>query len=545
MGSPRLESARAKVVNRDQLLRARQELREQGRTLVQCHGCFDIVHPGHIRHLRQARSLGDVLLVSITGDVGVGKGHGRPLIPQELRAENLAALDCVDLVHVDTSPTALELLSRVRPDVYVKGKEYESNNDPRFAAERRAVEAAGGRVVFSSGDVVFSSTALIAALEHAADPYHGRLRELLSRPHLSALAMTELVEAMQGKRVVVVGEAIIDTYILCDRPEVAGESPVMTLRPVEARHYDGGAAIVARHAAALGARPTLVTAMPRSTQAAELRGRLEAEGVEVVALDIETQLPEKQRFLVGTQKVMKVDLVERFMPDAGQQEELLHTAVRACGRGADVAIVTDFGLGLLSPTLLTRLTYALRPGASILAGDVSGRRSALRAMRGMDLLCPSEPELREAMQAHDEGLPNVACRLMDETGARTMLVTLGSEGVLALSRRSGESAEVNPSGYAQRLSSEHVPALAPVPLDPLGCGDALLATAALALASGADVLGAAVLGSCAAGIQVQRLGNVPVSSADLRRAIEQMHGARLAYAPESVRRKPAAMAVAS
>jgi rfaE bifunctional protein nucleotidyltransferase chain/domain len=115
--------------------------------VVQCHGCFDIVHPGHIRHLQHAARQGDLLLVTITADACVNKGDGRPLFNEELRAENLAALDCVDLVFVNPDPTAEKLLDEVRPDIFIKGREYESNKDPRFAAEREAVERHGGRVV--------------------------------------------------------------------------------------------------------------------------------------------------------------------------------------------------------------------------------------------------------------------------------------------------------------------------------------------------------------------------------------------------------------
>src|ERR1700683_3774866 len=139
----------------------RLEARAAGKTVVHCHGCFDIVHPGHIMHLQYARSLGDVLVVSVSADSHVNKGVNRPLIPDDLRAASLAALECVDWVYVCPNPTAVELLERLRPDVYVKGKEYETNFDPRFVAERQAVERNGGRVVFSSGDVIYSSTALI------------------------------------------------------------------------------------------------------------------------------------------------------------------------------------------------------------------------------------------------------------------------------------------------------------------------------------------------------------------------------------------------
>ncbi|MBL8760740.1 MAG: adenylyltransferase/cytidyltransferase family protein, partial [Phycisphaerae bacterium] len=132
------ESA-SKILTREELLDRRQLAKAAGRRVVHCHGCFDIVHPGHIRHLRYAKSLGDVLLVSITGDARVGKGTGRPLIPEELRAENLSALDFVDWVYIEPRPTAAELLEDVRPDVYIKGREYENNSDPRFAAERATV----------------------------------------------------------------------------------------------------------------------------------------------------------------------------------------------------------------------------------------------------------------------------------------------------------------------------------------------------------------------------------------------------------------------
>src|SRR5690606_28896123 len=121
--------------------------------------------------------------------------------------------------------------------------------------------------------------------------------------------------------------------VLCDRPEVAGESPVMTLRPVERRHYDGGAAVIARHLAALGARPVLVTPLRDDEPSELLRRRLVAEGIEVRALPVGRALPEKQRFLVGAQKVMKLDLVEPLVLDAAQHRGLAGMAAEAAREG--------------------------------------------------------------------------------------------------------------------------------------------------------------------------------------------------------------------
>lgn len=588
VGEPSPHNSASKILSKERLLALRERARHQGRRIVQCHGCFDIVHPGHLRHLRHARAQGDLLLVTITGDALINKGTGRPLIPQELRAENLAALDCVDWVYVEARPTAAELLEEVRPDIYVKGKEYETNDDPRFAAEKDAVLRHGGKVIFSSGDVVFSSTALIAALEQSADPYHARLRELMSRAELSPSELSSLMLRFRGQRVVVVGETIRDTYVLCDRPEVAGESPVMTLRPVERRAYDGGAAIIARHLAALGASPLLVTLLPRTDEADALRQRLLSEGVEVRAVYTDTALPEKQRFLVGAQKVMKVDLLERYELDEAKQRELVNVALDAAegwragggggtarsGLGCDAAIIADFGLGMWSPMLLHRLVPSLRKLAGVLSGDVSGRRSNLRHLRDMDVLCPSENELRDALGLYDQGLGLVAWRLLSETRTKSAIVTMGPEGLIAFDRLSGAGASAGASAGAgtsastatpssgapssadrawqTRIKAEHVPALTSHAVDPLGCGDAMLATVTLALAAAGGgntnpsnssaLLAAGFLGAAAASVQVQRLGNTVISASDLRQTVARLHGAHLAYAPEVIQTRPNASA---
>src|SRR5438552_10094764 len=130
--------AKEKLHSLPQLLTMRESALRAGKTVVHCHGCFDIVHPGHIHHLQYAKSQGDILIVTVSADPQVHKGAARPLIPEDLRAASLAALECVDWVFVNPNSTAVELLHQLQPDIYIKGREYESNHDPRFLAERQA-----------------------------------------------------------------------------------------------------------------------------------------------------------------------------------------------------------------------------------------------------------------------------------------------------------------------------------------------------------------------------------------------------------------------
>lgn len=503
-----------------------------GHTVVLCHGCFDIVHPGHVRHLQQAAKLGDRLLVTITGDSLIDKGTNRPLIPQELRAENLAALDCVDWVAINPHPTAAELLDLIQPDVYVKGREYEHNHDPRFALERQIVERHGGRVVFTSGDVVFSSTALIAALEESASPFQSTLRQLIAQHNISPANVDPLIASFQAKRILVIGETIKDTYVMCDRPAVAGESPMMTLRPVEYRSYDGGAAIIAKHLAAMGAKPTLLTALPPTTETAALQKRLEADGVHMRWIELgstpgaPSAIIEKQRFLVGTNKVMKLDLGGPITLDAARQRQLIAEAIEAAsGTGCDGVIIADFGQGLFTASMLGELCTTLRPLVPVITGDVSGRRSNLLAMRAMNLICPSESELRDALHDYDQGLSSVAWRALDHMQAASAIVTLGADGLIAFDRTPGS--DLNRENWQTRLTAQHVPALAPYAVDQLGCGDALLAAATLTLATGGSLVMAALLGSIAAAAQSQHLGNAVIGAADLRRGIRRLCDSQL------------------
>src|SRR5205085_640360 len=135
------------------------------------------------------------------------------------------------------------------------------NRDPRFLAERDVVTTHGGRVICSSGDVIFSSTALIGQLDTADRLNHEKLRRLRQRHGLSAAAMHGLVNRFRGMRVVVIGDYILDRYHFCEPTGIAGESPMMSLRSLESRDYDGGAAVIALHLAGLGASPTLVTSL--------------------------------------------------------------------------------------------------------------------------------------------------------------------------------------------------------------------------------------------------------------------------------------------
>ena len=150
-----------------ELERLAERYRAEGLVLGLCHGCFDIVHCGHVHHLRQARSQVDRLFVSVTADEFVKKGPDRPVFADNARAEVLASIRYCDHVIVNGSATAEHIVSALRPDLFFKGADYRSSVDPRLSAEVSVVERSGGRVVLTD-DTVMDSTSRIAKVILAA-----------------------------------------------------------------------------------------------------------------------------------------------------------------------------------------------------------------------------------------------------------------------------------------------------------------------------------------------------------------------------------------
>lgn len=158
-----------KIRTLDQAFALRARLRESGRKLVFTNGCFDLLHPGHVRYLASAKELGDHLLVAVNSDRSVGllKGPSRPVLAQDVRAEMLAALESVDTVTVFDEEAPLRVIKALLPDILVKGGDWDEK------------EIVGSDVVLSQGGIVrsipfeagFSTTSLIGRIREA-DPVH-------------------------------------------------------------------------------------------------------------------------------------------------------------------------------------------------------------------------------------------------------------------------------------------------------------------------------------------------------------------------------------
>ena len=216
------------------------------RKVIMCHGVFDVVHPGHLRHLLYAKSKADILVASLTADHHIAKGRYRPHVPQELRAMNLAAFEIVDYVIIDPEPKPLKNLALIQPDIFAKGYEYQASGLPlKTQDELEVIRSYGGEIIFTPGDYVFSSSQMIEAA-----PPSLRIEKLLTlmeRGDLTFDGLRRMLDTLGGRRVHVVGDTIVDTFTYASM--IGGQTKTPTISVLFDRKIDyvGGAGVVAKH----------------------------------------------------------------------------------------------------------------------------------------------------------------------------------------------------------------------------------------------------------------------------------------------------------
>lgn len=467
-----------------------------GKRIVFVSGNFNIVHPGHLRLLQFAADCGDYLAVGVTSDKSPAV-----TIPAEMRLAGVRAIGIVDFAFaLDERPEAF--IARLKPEVVVKGKEYENRHNP----EHEAVTAYGGRLLFGSGEVRFSSLDLLQ--RELLETNFSSIRKPLDFPRRHGFVFESLIDIVQKfttLRVVVVGDLIVDEYINCDPLGMSQEDPTIVVTPIRSDRFIGGAGIVAAHARGLGAKVRYVGVTGEDDAAAYARETLAGFRVDSSFIADESRPTTlKQRYRANGKTLLRVSHLKQHDISRELADRLFGIVSGALDQ-CDLLMFSDFNYGCLPQALVDKIAAKCREKNIMMVADsqASSQISDVSRFRGMHLMTPTEHEARLAVRDYTSGLVVLAERLREQAAAQQLFITLGSEGLLI---HAGEQNE---------MQTDQLPALNTVPRDVSGAGDSLLTCASMALAVGADIWRAAYLGGIAAACQVSRVGNLPLSADEL------------------------------
>lgn len=345
-----------KIVTKQQFKEIKSTLKSENKKIVLCHGVFDLVHPGHILHFEEAKKLGDVLVVSVTAAQYVRKGPGRPYFGDELRLKFLSEIECIDYVILSEGFTVNDIIEVVEPDWYVKGKEYEKASDDltgKISEEVELVRQHGGDVYYTSGEEVFSSTKLINDALGGLSP-EIRAYSIEFQKKYSMSQIKKYTEEIKNKKILVVGDAIIDEYVFCNVQGLMSKDNGYSARYVKEEQYLGGSLAIARHLASFCDNVT-ISAVVGTEEAFHSRFLNELSGdmrVDMVYSDkFETIV--KKRYIMQNAKreeINKLFVINNLKTPMEIDKEAMDKfkeKLRKKIEGYDTVILCDFGHGLI------------------------------------------------------------------------------------------------------------------------------------------------------------------------------------------------------
>lgn len=464
------------------------------------YGDFNILHPGHLRLLKFAKESGDYLSVGLNSDDVSHKG-----INQDIRLESIEATSYVDEAFI-LNTTALEYIKENRPDIVVKGKEHES----RVNDELDILSSYGGKLLFSSGEIAFSSMDL---LQREFLSFNNKLQhshDYLSRHKIEFKNLKKIIDSFSKLKVLVIGDTIVDEYITCEPLGMSQEDPTIVVSPLASNKFIGGAAIVASHAKTLGGDVKFISVVGDDENREYVQKGLED-------LDIETSLfcdntrptTLKQRFRANNKTLLRVNHLKQHSISKDIENEILRE-IKNYIDDVDLILFSDFSYGLLTDKIIKNITKLGLEKKIFMAADSqsSSQVGDISKFKNMTLVTPTEREIRLSLNDFESGLVVLSEKLSKKTNAHYIFTTLGAEGIMIYN---------NPD---VKFLTDNIKALGSNVKDVSGAGDSLLACSSMALAVGANIWQSAYLGSLAAAVQVSRVGNIPIKKDEILKEIE-------------------------
>ncbi|OGW83852.1 MAG: hypothetical protein A2Z83_07685 [Omnitrophica bacterium GWA2_52_8] len=490
------QSGEAKIFSLEELAKEVARLKEQGKKIVQCHGVFDLLHIGHIRHLQEAKRLGDILVVTLTEDRHVNKGPHRPAFPQQLRLEAMAALDCVDFLAVSCSPRATEAIKTIKPDFYVKGPDFKNKSKDYTGGileEEEAVKAVGGEIVFTE-DITFSSTNLLNRhFNMFPKEVEGFLNDFRSR--FSSADIFNFLDGAGDLKVLVVGEAIIDEYQYCEAMGKSSKEPMLAVKRLSTEHFLGGTLAVANHLASFCKKVGLVTFLgDKNSHERFIRDNM-ASNIDLNFLKRKDSPTIVKRRMIENYfftKLMAVyDINDGALSD--RDEKALCKTLETEIPKYDVVLVFDFGHGMFTPAsigVLCSKSKYLAVNAQSNAGNV-GYQSITKYPK-VDYVCTTENEMRMEMRDRRGDIKSMIKAFAESNGYKRITVTRGNRGSLT---------------YTADEGFTEVPALTVKVVDRMGAGDAYFALTVICAARNIPTEAISFIGNCVGAQAVATVGH--------------------------------------
>jgi rfaE bifunctional protein kinase chain/domain len=474
--------------------------------IIICHGVFDIVHPGHIRHLAFAKSKADILVVSITADRHIKKGMYRPHVPENLRAMNLSLFEIVDYVLIDQNATPIENLKKIIPDFYAKGYEYSQTKYANSATneELRVLKKIGSKIIFTPGDVVYSSSKILN--NSLPNLKYEKLYQLIKQNKTSFSQIKDTLNDLQKIKVHVIGDTIIDTHTQGKSIGGQTKTPTLSVKIIEEKNYLGGAGIVSKHLKKAGADVFFTSVIGKDKLGKFVKKELKKDKIKFTTITDEGRpTVNKNVVIVENHRLIKLDKVENHQISQNIIDKIIDNIKNI---KSDVIIFSDFRHGIFNETSIKQFLKAIPKNVMKVAdSQVASRWGNIVDFKNFDLITPNEREARFSTGEQDISVGALTTSLKIKSKSKNVILKLGDRGVLCLDDK---KKYFSIDSFTNFVS------------DPVGSGDALLSYSSLVYFKTKSLFLASLIGSVAAACECECDGNLPITKDKIKTKFNQI-----------------------
>ena len=491
----------SKIKKIEELTEIIDKLKREGKKIVQCHGCFDYLHFGHVKHFESAKKQGDVLIVTVTPDCFVQKGPGRPFYNHDLRLEFLSNLDPIDYVALNKWETAIETIKLLKPDVYVKGKEVIDNREvdeinegkkriSNLAAEEEVLKSIGGRL-YLTDEITFSSSSIINQITSAIpDESKDYLNEF--RKKHSAEEILNVIKSLGEIKILIIGDSILDEYVFCKQMEKSGKEPLISYKFVNSEIHLGGVFAVANHVAGFSENASVLTCIGADSYEL-IESSLDPSIERNIFVQNNSKTLIKRRYIddYKLNKLFSVYNADELKISQETEEKILRFLERNLPR-FDMIMISDFGHGMITEKILNHLCSSdkfLAVNCQLNAGNLG--YNFITKYKRANFVSINEREIRLPFQERDSNIEVPLMKLSNQINLNKINITLGKKGMM----------------YYINGSFFNSPCFTKEPLDTIGAGDAVFALTSLLAYKETEPEVLPFFGNCIGGLATRIIGN--------------------------------------
>ncbi len=502
----------SKILDLEQLAKKIHQLKLENKKIVHCHGVFDLLHVGHIRHFEAAKKFGDILIVTISQDKYVNKGPHRPAFTENLRTEAIASLSCVDYVAINKWPTSVKTIELLKPDIYAKGTDYfdpSKDYSGKIIDEKEAIIKVGGKIIFTDG-ITFSSSSLINRHLHVFPKEVNEYLVDFSKKYSSDDIINHL-ESINNLKILVIGETIIDEYKYGQSIGKSGKESIIALKYLKTEKFAGGILAVANHISNFCDNVDIFTLLGEKDSQEEFISKNLNRKIKNNLFHYKKNSPTivKRRFLetIPLTKLLEFYAINDDELEPEQSREIQEHLERILP-SYNLVIVADFGHGMFNKeiiNLIAKKAKFVAVNTQSNAGNM-GYNTISKYPRA-DYICIDEPEIRLECKDKKGDVIGLCPKISKKLSCKKIIITQGEKGCAAY--------------FNNNITN--IPAFSDKILDRMGAGDAFFSITSPLVANNAPMEIVGFVGNAVGAIACTIIGNKePVDKVSLYKYIASL-----------------------